>query len=91
MSVWFGLVWRIERSRETVIKSIVTVKCSCKNRNFSCTPIFEKGKEWLIKMKHIPNGNNNIDKYSVMKEEKSSFVLIGIAVIMVIIMLIMSI
>jgi len=42
-------------------------------------------------MKHIPNGNNNIDKYSVMKEEKSSFVLIGIAVIMVIIMLIMSI
>ena len=42
-------------------------------------------------MKHIPNGNNNIDKYSVTKEEKSRFVLIGIAVIMVIIMLIMSI
>ena len=42
-------------------------------------------------MKRMPNMNNNIDKYTAMKEEKSSFVLIGIAVIMVIIMLIMSI
>lgn len=42
-------------------------------------------------MKQIPNMNNNIDKYAVMKEEKSSVVLIGIAIVMVIIMLIMSI
>ena len=41
-------------------------------------------------MKHIPNMNDNIDKYSVMKEEKGSLVLIGLAVIAVIIMLIMS-
>ena len=42
-------------------------------------------------MKYSPNMNNNIDKYSVMKEEKGSAVLIGIAVICVVIMLIMSI
>ena len=41
-------------------------------------------------MKHMPNMNDNIDKYSVMKEEKGSLVLIGLAVIAVIIMLIMS-
>lgn len=41
-------------------------------------------------MKHMPNMNDNIDKYSVMKEEKGSFVLIGLAVVAVIIMLIMS-
>ena len=42
-------------------------------------------------MKRMPNMDDNIDKYSVMKEEKSSIVLIGIAVVMVVIMLIMSI
>ena len=42
-------------------------------------------------MKRMPNMNDNIDKYSALKEEKSSVVLIGIAVICVIIMLIMSI
>lgn len=42
-------------------------------------------------MKHMPNMNDNIEKYAVMKEEKGSVVLIGIAVIFVIIMLIMSI
>ena len=45
----------------------------------------------LDNMKHMPNMNDNIDKYAVMKEEKGSFVLIGIAVIFVIIMLIMSV
>ena len=42
-------------------------------------------------MKRIPNMNDNIDKYSVLKEEKSSVVLIGIAAVCVVIMLIMSI
>ena len=42
-------------------------------------------------MKRMPNMNDNIDKYAVMKEEKSSVVIIGIAVICVVIMLIMSI
>lgn len=42
-------------------------------------------------MKHMPNMNDNIDKYSALKEEKSSVVLIGIAGVCVIIMLIMSI
>ena len=42
-------------------------------------------------MKRMPNMNDNIDKYAVMKEEKGSVVLIGIAVVIVIIMLIMSI
>lgn len=42
-------------------------------------------------MKRMPNMNDNIDKYTVMKEEKSSVVIIGIAVICVVIMLIMSI
>ena len=42
-------------------------------------------------MKRMPNMNDNIDKYAVMKEEKSSVVIIGIAVVCVIIMLIMSI
>lgn len=41
-------------------------------------------------MKHMPNMNDNIDKYSVMKEEKGSLVLIGIAVLIVLIMWIMS-
>ena len=41
-------------------------------------------------MKYMPNMNDNIDKYSVMKEEKGSFVLIGLAVAAVIIMVIMS-
>ena len=35
-------------------------------------------------MKRMPNLNDNIDKYAVMKEEKGSVVLIGIAVVMVI-------
>lgn len=34
--------------------------------------------------------NNDIDKYSVMKEEKGCVVLIGIAVIMVLIMFVVS-
>lgn len=42
-------------------------------------------------MKRMPNMNNNIDKYTAMKEEKSSMVLIGIAIVCVIIMVIMSI
>lgn len=42
-------------------------------------------------MKHMPNMNDNIDKYTAMKEEKTSVVLIGIAVVTVIIMVIMSI
>ena len=42
-------------------------------------------------MKRMPNMNNNIDKYTAMKEEKSSMVLIGIAIGCVIIMVIMSI
>ena len=42
-------------------------------------------------MKQMPNMNDNIDKYSVLKEEKSSVILIGIAVVMVIVMLLMSI
>ena len=42
-------------------------------------------------MKYMPNMNDNIDKYAALKEEKSSVVLIGIAIICVIIMLIMSI
>lgn len=42
-------------------------------------------------MKRMPNMNDNIDKYAVMKEEKGSFVLIGIAIVFVVIMLIMSI
>ena len=42
-------------------------------------------------MKYMPNMNDNIDKYAVMKEEKGSFVLIGLAVAAVIIMVIMSI
>ena len=41
-------------------------------------------------MKNMPNMNDDIDKYSVIKEEKDSFVLIGLAVVAVIIMLIMS-
>ena len=41
-------------------------------------------------MKYMPNMNDNIDKYSVVKEEKGSFVLIGLAIVFVIIMLIMS-
>ena len=41
-------------------------------------------------MKNMPNMNDNIDKYSFMKEEKGSVVLIGLAVVAVIIMLIMS-
>ena len=41
-------------------------------------------------MKNMPNMNNDIDKYSVLKEEKGSVVLIGLAVVAVIIMLIMS-
>ena len=41
-------------------------------------------------MKNMPNMNDDIDKYSVIKEEKGSFVLIGLAVVAVIIMLIMS-
>ena len=39
----------------------------------------------------MPNMNDDIDKYAVIKEEKGSVVLIGIAVVFVIIMLIMSI
>ena len=42
-------------------------------------------------MKHMPNMNDNINKYAVIKEEKGSAVLIGVAVVMVVIMLIMSI
>ena len=42
-------------------------------------------------MKRMQNMNDNIDKYAVMKEEKGSMVLIGIAIVTVIIMLIMSI
>ena len=41
-------------------------------------------------MKNMPNMNDNIDKYAVMKEEKSNVVLTGIAVVCVVIMLIMS-
>ena len=41
-------------------------------------------------MKYMHNMNNNIEKYSVMKEDKGSVVLIGAAIIAVIIMLIMS-
>lgn len=42
-------------------------------------------------MKRMPNMYDNIDKYSAVKEEKSSVVLIGIAVVCVIVMVIMSI
>ncbi len=42
-------------------------------------------------MKHIPDRNDDIDKYSVMKEEKGSLSLIVVAIIIVIIMFIMSI
>ena len=49
------------------------------------------GRKQEIYMKRMPNMNDNIDKYAVMKEEKGSVVLIGIAVVMVIVMLIMSI
>ena len=42
-------------------------------------------------MKYMSNMNDNIDKYAVLKEEKGSVILIGIAVVFVIIMLIMSI
>lgn len=41
-------------------------------------------------MKRMPNMNDNIDKYSVIKEEKGSVVLIGLAVVAVIVMLLMS-
>ena len=41
-------------------------------------------------MKNMPNMKDDIDKYSVLKEETSCVVLIGIAVVMVIIMAVMS-
>lgn len=44
-----------------------------------------------MNMKYMPNMHDDIEKYAVMKEEKGSVVLIGIAVIFVVIMLIMSI
>ena len=42
-------------------------------------------------MKRMPNMNDNIDKYAALKEEKSSLVLIGIAIICIVIMVVMSI